>query len=158
MAIKIPSIVQQATQAQPITSLADKLAAIKRDREMPPAVPAVPAVPSSNKQSVAFESSNTEIEQNSQANQDSRVNANILARLAALQDDLVTGNPGISDNLRLIHRALLDDPEQVTLLTNEQRAIFFRGLSKQTGVVLTAVAAKSRKKLDVASMTVDDLL
>ena len=120
-----------------------------------PAVPAVPISPDSNKQSVAFESNSTEIKQPAQ---DSRVNTTILARLTALQDDLLTGNPGISDNLRLIHRALLDDPEQVTLLTNEQRAVFFRGLSKQTGVVLTAVAAKSRKKLDVASMTADDLL
>jgi hypothetical protein len=74
----------------------------------------------------------------------SGVNTTILLRLAQLEQDLLTQNPGISDNLRLIHRAMLDDPSQVTLLSLEQRALFFQGLMKQTMTVITTAAAKSK--------------
>lgn len=85
--------------------------------------------------------------------------ANICQRLEQLQSDLLAANPGISENLRLIHRALLDDPEQVTLLTDDQRAVFFQGLMRQTTTVITATASKTRgSKKEYASLTVDDLL
>ena len=86
--------------------------------------------------------------------------AHITARLNELALALQTANPNISDNLRLIHRALLDDPEQVTLLTLEQRATFFQGLMKQTQVSISAVAAKTRQttKKDMSQMSLDDLL
>jgi hypothetical protein len=74
----------------------------------------------------------------------SGVNSTILLRLAQLEQDLLTQNPGISDNLRLIHRAMLDDPSQVTLLSLDQRALFFQGLMKQTMTVITTAAAKSK--------------
>jgi hypothetical protein len=74
----------------------------------------------------------------------SGVNETILLRLAQLEQDLLDQNPGISDNLRLIHRAMLDDPSQVTLLSLEQRALFFQGLMKQTMTVITTAAAKSK--------------
>jgi hypothetical protein len=74
----------------------------------------------------------------------SGVNETILLRLAQLEQDLLDQNPGISDNLRLIHRAMLDDPSQVTLLSLDQRALFFQGLMKQTMTVITTAAAKSK--------------
>ena len=86
--------------------------------------------------------------------------AHITSRLQELALALQTANPNISDNLRLIHRALLDDPEQVTLLTLEQRATFFQGLMKQAQVQISAVAAKTRQtvKKDMSQMSLDDLL
>jgi hypothetical protein len=54
----------------------------------------------------------------------SGVNTAILLRLAQLEQDLLTQNPGINDSLRLIHRAMLNDPSQVTLLSLEQRGTY----------------------------------
>lgn len=71
-------------------------------------------------------------------------NVEILTRLAQLEADLLAQNPGISDNLRLIHRAMLNDPSQVTLLTIDQRALFFQGLMHQTMTVITTAASKSK--------------
>jgi hypothetical protein len=90
----------------------------------------------------------------------STANSFILERLAQLQQDLQQATPNISGCLREIHRALLTDPEQVTLLTNEQRAVFFQGLSKHTNTVITTAASKSRQssKKEFASMSLDDLL
>lgn len=87
-------------------------------------------------------------------------NAVITERLATLKADLELANPNIGENLRFIHRALLDDPAQVTILTDADRAVFFQGLMKQTLTVITATASKTRQtsKKDYANTTVDDLM
>ena len=85
----------------------------------------------------------------------------ILERLAQLQQDLVAVTPNIAGCLREIHKALLADPEQVTLLTSEQRAIFFQGLSKHTNTVITTTASKTSSrsnKKEFSNMSLDDLL
>lgn len=83
----------------------------------------------------------------------------LVTRLLELKDKLTNQTPGIADSLHVIHKVLLSDPSQVTIMTAEQRAIFFQGLMKQTMTEITTSAAKSsKKKFDVANMTLDDLM
>jgi hypothetical protein len=86
--------------------------------------------------------------------------AQIEQRIKQLEADLKAGTPQIAESLRIIHRALLEDPEQVTILTDEQRAIFFQGLMKQTATVITTTASKTRQssKKEFKDISLDDLL
>jgi len=52
----------------------------------------------------------------------------LVTRLLELKDKLTNQTPGIADSLHVIHKVLLSDPSQVTIMTAEQRAIFFQGL------------------------------
>lgn len=113
--------------------------------------------PASSQQSTASQPSlATKLEQQ----EVSKAAEHICERLDQLQLDLMQANPNIGEGLRIIHRALLEDPEQVTLLTTEQRAIFFQGLMKQTSVTITTAASKTKQtsKKEFKEMTVDDLL
>lgn len=87
------------------------------------------------------------------------IHAELVTRLLELKDKLTNQTPGIADSLHVIHRILLSDPSQVTIMTAEQRAIFFQGLMKQTMTAITTSAAKGvKKKFDIANMTLDDLM
>jgi hypothetical protein len=84
----------------------------------------------------------------------------IVERLASMQSELLQANPEITNDLHFIHRAILADPSQITMLTEEQKIIFFAGLMQKTGAEIIATVSKSKqassKKL--AALSVDDLL
>lgn len=69
----------------------------------------------------------------------------ISSRLEELSYQLNQAIPDIRSHLMFIHKAMLKDPAQVTLLTPEQKAIYFQSLSKQTRVELVTKAASSSK-------------
>jgi hypothetical protein len=84
----------------------------------------------------------------------------ISERLSSIAAALLTANPDITNDLHFIHRAILEDPAQVTMMTEEQKITFFAGLKYKTGAEIIATTAKSKqassKKL--AALSVDDLL
>jgi len=89
------------------------------------------------------------------------VNFEIKSKLDELQAALLASHPTIPTLLRDIHRTLKAQPEQVTLLTDEELNIVVRGLEKQTNSYIAAAVTKatksttSRKTLSKATM--DDL-
>ena len=88
----------------------------------------------------------------------------IAQRIISLQAALLDQNKDITTDLHFIHRAILEDPAQVTMMTEEQKNIFFTGLMRKTGAEITAKVAKSKatgagktnKRL--SEIDVDDLL
>lgn len=78
-------------------------------------------------------------------------------KLAELEQALLTGDPMMPQYLQYIHRNLLQTPEAVWILTDEQRAIIVRGLSQQTAVVITTAKDAQRAKKPMKSMTLTDL-
>ena len=80
-------------------------------------------------------------------------------KILKLQEAITSAHPQMPVLLRDIHTVLLKDPEQVTLLTEDEIAIVFAGLKKQTQVVFAEkAAAKPRAGAKRASsMSLDDL-
>jgi hypothetical protein len=76
---------------------------------------------------------------------DTSLDPEIASRLEELAYQLNQSLPDIRTHLLFIHKAMLKDPAQVTLLTIQQRATYFQSLSKQTRVELTAKAASTSK-------------
>lgn len=167
---------QTAQPSKPAIGGGIKLAIPAASKPIQPATPAEPSQQTqvniaTNLQAQASIEANKPTEQQAPAIQESlatkldqqeisKASEHICERLDQLQLDLMQGNPNIGEGLRIIHRALLEDPEQVTLLTTEQRAIFFQGLMKQTSVSITTAASKTKQtsKKEFKEMTVDDLL
>lgn len=80
----------------------------------------------------------------------------VREKLAQLEDMLTKEVPNISTLLRDIHRTLKNDPDVVTLLSEEECSILVRGLKKQTNTnIATGAIAKSKKPM--SRMTVADL-
>ena len=65
---------------------------------------------------------------------------NILALQNAVQKRL----PDMPNLLSKIHKALKADPDNVTLLSEEQVAILFNGLEMQTGAYIATTLSKSK--------------
>jgi hypothetical protein len=63
-------------------------------------------------------------------------------KVADLQEALLSRHPRMPGLLREIHTALRAQPENVTLMTEEQIQIVVAGLMKQTGVEFAAAATK----------------
>ena len=99
--------------------------------------------------------------QNQLQDQNLNPDIEILNRLTLIEQELIRSNPNIKDHLRLIHRTMLNDPSQVTLLSTEQRSIFFRGLMKQAGIesLTTEMKKKSNKpQKSSAELDLNDLI
>lgn len=82
----------------------------------------------------------------------------ILNALSNLQDGLLADSPNISSHIITIHKAMKDDPHQVVIMSEEQKAVFFAGLMKATNnyIVATTKGAKKSKASNV-SIDVDDI-
>lgn len=80
----------------------------------------------------------------------------IKEKLAQLEAALLTTTPDMPTLLRDIHRNLKQDPELVTLLTEEECSVLVRGLKKQTNTEIATSAVKSPKKA-LSKMSVADL-
>lgn len=82
----------------------------------------------------------------------------VREKLATLEDMLTNSVPNISTLLRDIHRTLKQDPDTVTILSEEEASILVRGLKKQTNTEISTTAIKKAKtKKPMSKMTVDDL-
>jgi hypothetical protein len=63
-----------------------------------------------------------------------------------LQESLLARHPRMPTLLREIHTALRLQPENVTLLTEDQISVIVNGLKIQTGVEFAAISTKSSSK------------
>ena len=75
----------------------------------------------------------------------SQLNLEIKTKLDALQQALLDSNPSMPTLLRDIHITLKSQPEQVTLMTEQELYIVIQGLEKQTNTYLAASTVKSSK-------------
>lgn len=81
----------------------------------------------------------------------------VREKLAQLEQQLTEAVPNMATNLRDIHRILKQDPDCVTLLSEEECSILVRGLKKQTNTTIATKVAKKSTKKPMSKMTVDDL-
>jgi len=82
----------------------------------------------------------------------------VQEKLAQLEDMLTNEVPNISVLLRDIHRTLKQDPDVVTILSEQECSILVRGLKKQTNTnISTGAVKKAKTGKAMSKMTVDDL-
>lgn len=90
---------------------------------------------------------------------DPRLDRDLVAKIDQLKYDLQEASPNIGEALRYIHRALLQDPVQVTVLNDTERSIFFQGLMRHSTTEIVAKATKKRMpKADKEALSVDDFM
>lgn len=89
----------------------------------------------------------------------SELNLEIKTKLDALQEALLSSNPEMPVLLRDIHRTLKAQPDQVTLMTEEEIHIVIQGLEKQTNSHIAASVTKpsAAKKASLKNVTTEDL-
>jgi ribosomal protein L6P/L9E len=75
-------------------------------------------------------------------------------KIAELQEQIHTAHPRMPMLLKDIHAILKADPDNVTLLSEEDIGIIVSGLKKQTA---TEIAASITKKKSLKSVTAMDL-
>lgn len=76
-------------------------------------------------------------------------------KVAELEGKVVAAHPEFRTLLRDIHKQLLQDPELVTALTDEEVGILCSGLSKQTQTTIIAAATKSKKSSKNMELGID---
>jgi len=83
----------------------------------------------------------------------------LFDKVSALQEALLDRHPMMPSLLREIHTVLRAQPENVTLLNEDQISVIVNGLKEQTGVSFAAAAMKSpgskNLKAKIASQGVD---
>lgn len=89
----------------------------------------------------------------------SALNLEIATKLQELESMLLSQHPGMPTLLRDIHKTLKAQPDQVTLMTEEEIQIVVRGLEKQTNSYLAEATVKSTKakKESLKTVTNSDL-
>lgn len=87
------------------------------------------------------------------------VGTELFDKVCQLQEALLDRHPMMPSLLRDIHTALRAQPENVTLLNEDQISIIVNGLKEQTGVSFAAAAMKTAGskslKAKIASQGVD---
>lgn len=88
-----------------------------------------------------------------------QLNIEISSKLDELQQALLTNHPAMATLLRDIHRTLKAQPEQVTLMSEDEIATVVAGLQKQTNTHLAALTMKpsKSKKESLKNVKLDDL-
>ena len=81
----------------------------------------------------------------------------IKEKLAELDAALLNKLPTMRSLLRTIHRSLKQNPDVVTILTEEECNTIVRSLSSITQNVITEATLKKPRKKALSKMTVDDL-
>ena len=79
----------------------------------------------------------------------------VKEKLAQLEAALLAGTPNMATLLQDIHRTLKQDPDVVTLLSEEDCSILVRGLKKQTNTEIAVKAVKKKTKA-MSKMTTSD--
>ena len=80
----------------------------------------------------------------------------LKAKIASLQEALLSQHPMMPRLLQEIHKTLREYPENVTLLTDEEVGVIVRGLKQQTNTEIATAAIKNKSK-SVKSITLADL-
>lgn len=88
-----------------------------------------------------------------------QLNLEIHTKLLELQQALLDSTPNMPTLLRDIHRTLKGQPEQVTLMSEDELAIVVQGLQKQTSVNLAAATMKPSvsKRAALKNTSMNDL-
>lgn len=76
--------------------------------------------------------------------------------VASLQNALLTAHPQMPVILRTVLQKLKNDPDVVTLMTEEEIGVIVSAAKKHTGVEIAAIAQKSKTK-SLKTMTADDI-
>ena len=66
-------------------------------------------------------------------------------KISSLQDALLSAHPTMPVLLQQIHKQLKADPDNVTLLSEEDIGILVSGLKRQTATEISAAASKAKK-------------
>lgn len=77
-------------------------------------------------------------------------------KLAELSESILAAHPRLPVLLRDIHTQLLKDPDQVTLLSEEDIRLIVTGLKQQTKTEIATSALKSKTK-SAKKITLEDL-
>lgn len=78
-------------------------------------------------------------------------------KIAALEQALLDRHPTMPTLLREIHTTLRKQPENVTLLSEDQIKVIVNGLQKQTGVELVQAVTKAPGKTAALKSKIKDL-
>lgn len=78
-------------------------------------------------------------------------------KVGSLREMLLTAHPGMPVMLREIHQKLKQDPEIVTILSEEEIGIIVSGLKRQTQVQILAAVAKKGTGKSLKKTTLADL-
>jgi hypothetical protein len=70
----------------------------------------------------------------------------VTEKILSLQSALLSQHPQLPILLREIHTTLKENPDCVTLLTDEEVGVIVNGLKKQTATEIATVALKSKTK------------
>jgi hypothetical protein len=70
----------------------------------------------------------------------------VKEKLARLEKELLLATPNMAGLLREIHKNLKQDPDIVTLLSEEECSIMVSGLMKQTNTDIATKILKTKKK------------
>lgn len=81
----------------------------------------------------------------------------VQEKLAQLEQQLLSATPTLPALLRDIHRTLKQDPDVVTILTEEECSILVRALKVQTKTEISTGAIKKGTTKAMSRMTVADL-
>jgi len=81
----------------------------------------------------------------------------VQEKLALLEAALVESTPNIATLLRDIHKSLKNDPDTVSILSEEECSILVQGLKKQTNTEIAAKAIKKMPKKALNKTTLADL-
>lgn len=68
----------------------------------------------------------------------------LAEKVQSLKDAILEKHPRMPTLLAEIHKTLLAQPEQVTLMSEDELAILFSGLMKQSGVEFAKAAMSSK--------------
>lgn len=77
--------------------------------------------------------------------------------IASLQNALLSAHPEMPMLLRKIHTTLRNDPEVVTLLTEEEIGVIVNGLSEQTKTTIATSISTGKKGKSIKSLGIADL-
>ncbi len=81
----------------------------------------------------------------------------IQMQIAELESALLSAHPSLPTLLQQIHRAIKQDPEQVTLLTEDEIGVIVNGLKHQTQTAIATSISSGKKGKSIKSIGVDDL-
>lgn len=84
------------------------------------------------------------------------ISTDLKMKIAELQDAILQTHPRLPLLLKDIHTTLKNQPETVTLLTEDEIAVIVNGLKQQTKTVITQ-AAISKRVPAKKSINLDDL-
>lgn len=80
----------------------------------------------------------------------------IRMQIAELEAKLLANDPMMPSYLKRIHAALLQHPELVHIIRDEERAVIIQSAMQMAGAIISVVAKKSESK-KMASHTEDDI-